>query len=519
VSILNATSSQTRKALVTFLSLVLLISGSFASGAATAKIRVALFIDRGANPRPQVFDILARDPSIFACTVRGEDIRRGCLKNFDVVFMPGGSGKKEAFSLEPEGRYQVCQFVKGGGIYIGVCAGCYLASTARSQYLGLLPATTVDKEHWRRGKARLPVEFTNLGMEIFGIDRATVNILYHNGPVLRTLSGYADNVIPLSYFRDEVVAPGGVPGLMKNAPAMVLGQYGNGLVLGISPHPEATPGLGALEIHAIHWLYNRRSQNESPKSTETHSSDIAMKTFSSYKTSIINSSAIAERIFNAAEQIFEHATSSRYEHLHEGVTEQVRIYNGQCQVGADCSGFVSYVLDTVSPKHYAAIASMTQRSYPHAKTYAKFFSGLRVDMPTDGWLRISDFKNLRCGDLIAWARTRPIVSKRRHDGSGHVMIVVKQPDKTETKNFHGRLIKYAEVCVLDSSSVEHFPPQSLPPLLHQQYRNGIGKGMIRLMLDNDDRVIGFWEGSFSHERGTAILGPSYTEDIGFARPM
>jgi hypothetical protein len=43
--------------------------------------------------------------------------------------------------------------------------------------------------------------------------------------------------------------------------------------------------------------------------------------------------------------------------------------------------------------------------------------------------------------------------------------------------------------------------------------------MIRLMLDNDDRVIGFWEGSFSHERGTAILGPSYTEDIGFARPM
>ena len=41
--------------------------------------------------------------------------------------------------------------------------------------------------------------------------------------------------------------------------------------------------------------------------------------------------------------------------------------------------------------------------------------------------------------------------------------------------------------------------------------------MIRLILDEQNNVIGFWEGTFSHEKNKVIQGPSYTNKIAFAR--
>ena len=160
---------------------------------------------------------------------------------------------------------------------------------------------------------------------------------------------------------------------------------------------------------------------------------------------------------------------------------------------------------------------MTRRKYPHAATYAKFFRGLNSNAATNGWLGISSYKDLRRGDLIAWESTNQSAEYRRKHGSGHVMIVAGALGKAVSENYYGRVFKYVPVYVLDSSSVEHFPPQSLPPLAGQNYRNGIGKGYIRLMLDAQDNVIGFWEGTFSHEKNAPIKNPSYTDKIGFAR--
>jgi len=246
------------------LGLAIIASGALAAETPVRKIKVALYLDSGAHARSQLRESLRSQNDMQAYVIGGSDIRDHCLKDVDVLVVPGGSGKKEAASLESQGKEEIRRFVQEGGLYVGICAGCYLASCAKPQYLGILPLDTIDKKHWRRGKAILPIEFTDLGMGVFGVKERFANVLYHNGPVFRAnneLEG--DRLRPLSYFRGEIVAPTGRSGVMIGAPAMILGRYGNGLVLGISPHPEATPGLKHVEMNAIRWLFNHRStQND-----------------------------------------------------------------------------------------------------------------------------------------------------------------------------------------------------------------------------------------------------------------
>ena len=54
-------------------------------------------------------------------------VSAGVLDRFDVLIQPGGSGSAQAKALEEEGRDKIRKFVDGGGGYLGICAGSYLA--------------------------------------------------------------------------------------------------------------------------------------------------------------------------------------------------------------------------------------------------------------------------------------------------------------------------------------------------------------------------------------------------------
>src|SRR4051812_18762966 len=82
--------------------------------------------------------------------VGAKDIREGVLKEMDVLVQPGGSGSKQAEALQPEGCDAIREFVKGGGGYVGICAGSYLATTDYTWSLGILNAKVVDRKHWAR---------------------------------------------------------------------------------------------------------------------------------------------------------------------------------------------------------------------------------------------------------------------------------------------------------------------------------------------------------------------------------
>ena len=222
------------------------------------RIRVAALSCKGANFKPIIRQTLEDQKDMRLTVLDGEDIRNGDLDGVDVLLVPGGLSKVESASIRKEGREEIRRFVGEGGSYIGICAGCYLA-TQGEKYLNLLPAKPQDTAHWRRGKAYLDLALTPLGQEVFGTDKQELKCLYHNGPVLRIFDDPAGSQARrLATYENEIVAPGGHNGIMTGAPAMVLTKFGSGWVLGISPHPEQTPGLENFLPNAIRWLQAHR---------------------------------------------------------------------------------------------------------------------------------------------------------------------------------------------------------------------------------------------------------------------
>ena len=226
----------------------------------------------------------------------------------------------------------------------------------------------------------------------------------------------------------------------------------------------------------------------------------------------------SDRIFERAEWVFNNAEQVRYRHHQVPAVRQVRSFsNGRCEADTDCSGFVSYLLSEF-PHQYEAIRTLQpERNYPQAKIFTQFFNDLKTSTPTRGWLKVSQVAELRRGDFIAWKKPEPADGVKRKSNSGHVAIVIDRLGPVEETEINGKTIRYQSINVIDSSSVKHFHPEHLPPLSMMPHRDGVGKGVVRIILDDANRPIGYWEGTYWYEGSKEIRKPTFTESIAFAR--
>lgn len=221
----------------------------------------------------------------------------------------------------------------------------------------------------------------------------------------------------------------------------------------------------------------------------------------------------ADKIFNKAESLLGTVKDVHYEHLHSAANQQV---DGNIAHN-DCSGFVSYLLAKYAPAQYSAIASeQPDKNYPQAKIYAQFFNTLSAAQSSHaGWLKVDNFRDLKRGDFIAWAKQ--VVPGQKPGNSGHVAIVAEPPGDVAETTVNEKQVRFIALKVIDSSSVDHFPPDTLPPNAGQKHRDGLGEGFVRIIVDADNHPIGYWEGTYWNEGDKPIKGPSYTPTIGFAR--
>lgn len=215
---------------------------------AAGRTRVAIYDDGGAsvNGVNNLLKVCADREEILARRVCALDIRAGALQQFDLVCFGGGGGHNLSNSLEEPGRDAVRNFVSGGGDYLGVCAGSYLACSGFSWGLGILDAKTRSNE-WQRGKATLNVEFEPVGRQFFATPGDELKLYYANGPIFapNNKDDISDYEV-LAWFREEVSMNGTPEGLMINTPAIVRGTFGSGDVYCFSPHPESTKGASYL---------------------------------------------------------------------------------------------------------------------------------------------------------------------------------------------------------------------------------------------------------------------------------
>lgn len=221
----------------------------------TKPIKVAIFDGKGA-PSDGIENVSGRIKSIPGATVtrvKAEEWATLDLRPFDVVVFSGGSGSQQAESLGEAGRANVREYVRGGGGYVGVCAGAYLACSNFKWGLGILNASTVSSK-WQRGKAFLDSEVTKEGHPILGEVQGTFKVRYANGPVIKPaertdIPAYTT----ISVFKSEIALNGTPTGVMVDSPAQALGGFGKGRVFISSPHPENTPGLEHLIPRGVLW--------------------------------------------------------------------------------------------------------------------------------------------------------------------------------------------------------------------------------------------------------------------------
>jgi predicted deacylase len=226
------------------------------SETASGKVKIALYKGpgTGGNGPPELIKKFnGTNAATSLVEVSPEEIRAGTLTNFDVVIFAGGSGSQEAKAIGEEGRAEVEKFVGNGGGYVGICAGAYLATAGYPWSLKIINAKTLSPK-WQRGRAVLKMELTPTGAEILG-GPAHVDVVYHQGPVVGPAN--ATNLPPyqtLAYFRTEVASNNTPVGIMIDSPAIFAGQYKQGKVVCISPHPEQTEGLEYIVPQAVNWV-------------------------------------------------------------------------------------------------------------------------------------------------------------------------------------------------------------------------------------------------------------------------
>jgi putative intracellular protease/amidase len=223
-------------------------------------IRVGFYQARGVSEDAlgQAMLVLRNAGGFDVAALAPEQIRDGALAERDVAVFSGGIGSTQGALLEPAGRRIVREFVAGGGGYVGICAGSYLAIQGPPQYnhVAIVAARNWSDDAWKRGVAMLDVR--PLGGD------AAFQMFYANGPVFRrdTVEGLAP-FVPLAEFVSDkyCLSCGTQPGELPGTPAILAASYRAGRILLFSPNPVLAQGTAAphpeLFVAAVRWAADR----------------------------------------------------------------------------------------------------------------------------------------------------------------------------------------------------------------------------------------------------------------------
>lgn len=231
-----------------------------AEAASPSPIRVAVYDHSGGVKKTadRLKRILTKSAGFDCRRVTPEDIRDGCLRDFDVLIMPGGSAREQAMHLGERGQENIRAFVKKGGGYVGICAGSYLATPGYRWSLGLINARVVDRRHWARGTGPVRLKITPAGRKALDVGPEEVKVHYGQGPLLapgtrRDLPAYE----ALATYATGIAKRGAPRGVMVGTTAIARTTFGHGRVVCYSPHPEASGGPQGLITAGVRWSAGR----------------------------------------------------------------------------------------------------------------------------------------------------------------------------------------------------------------------------------------------------------------------
>jgi glutamine amidotransferase-like uncharacterized protein len=169
-------------------------------------------------------------------------LQEGLRGKCSILIVPGGYTARMLSALGAEGLEEIRGFVRGGGLYIGICAGAYIAAPqvevpGRPGGLAIIDVRNVRV----RAVGVVEIRIVDSRHPLVEGCPETMRIWYQNGPHMTPGEGV------------EVIAI-----YQDGSAAVVSSRYGGGRVILFSPHPEGSSegGVDAEEIDSLRLLEN-----------------------------------------------------------------------------------------------------------------------------------------------------------------------------------------------------------------------------------------------------------------------
>jgi hypothetical protein len=171
-------------------------------------------------------------------------------------------------------------------------------------------------------------------------------------------------------------------------------------------------------------------------------------------------------LLQLASSIVSSLTETHYSH-------DVYINAAQGIYDTNCSGFVDYLVQRISPAPYRLVPKEPGHVRPRAFMYEQFFSHLQMGVQAPGWTYVMQMSELQPGDILAWE----LIPVQQYYDTGHVVVVA-----ASAVPLGGGVMSLP---VIDSSALRHYD-DSRP-----RGTNGVGTGEIHFQLDDGGSPLAF----------------------------
>jgi hypothetical protein len=231
--------------------------------------------------------------------VRSDDIKNGKLKDYRMLFVPGGWASNKMKTLGEKGISEIKKFVNSGGNYLGFCGGAGFATLDGIGLLNIKRIPTKQRVPSFSGKICLNINehhiWKRIGKHSHEVTDSPIHPFTHspifhawwpsqfliNDKSIKILATY-ENALPDSFSSDlnvgDVEANGGWsemeeiykinlnPTRLKNEPAVVEGSSGKGkMILSLIHFDTIDDANGAIVLSNLWEYLSGQKSEETPK--------------------------------------------------------------------------------------------------------------------------------------------------------------------------------------------------------------------------------------------------------------
>ena len=235
---------------------------------ASRPVRAGVFAGVGSMglSSTELIRYVARSPELDLTLVDGADIRNGALDGLDLLVVPGGSAWVILGDMEPKGVENIKAFLRRGGSFIGICAGCVMLLDDEYRVASGAAIVPYGRYGAHSGDAMTSMTLTDEGAKALGMAKGTFDVWYSGGPIMfRRHEEIPDvNIEPWALFGRNVTNEGWGARMEGNI-SCIGGTYGKGRIAATSCHPEFRHSADALVNGLFRYATGREVTFPEPK--------------------------------------------------------------------------------------------------------------------------------------------------------------------------------------------------------------------------------------------------------------